>query len=111
MPSQILRSLDDDARDAQTVGERLELHAFDSDRQRHADLLAPLGPDLVGLNLLTAIGRRPLLVSGQDGVVRVPAALRVLDAHLDLAGVRAFLLYTAVSLRLAPHLIHAVCRQ
>src|SRR5207237_4174019 len=89
MPSEVLRSLDDDAGDPQSVRKRLELDALHPDRERHTDLLAPLGSDLVRLHFLAAIGRGTDLISGEDEVVKMPEVVRVLDAELDLAGPRS----------------------
>src|SRR5207249_7674822 len=86
--SDLLRSLDDDAGDPQSVRKRLELDALHPDRKRHTDLLAPLGSDLVRLHFLAAIGRGTDLISGEDEVVKMPEVVRVLDAELELAGPR-----------------------
>src|SRR5438128_840981 len=88
VPAEVLRPLDDDARDPEPVGERLELDALHANRQRDADLLAPLRSDLVRLDVFTPIGRRTDQVALPDQVVQVPQVVRVLDADLDLPGLR-----------------------
>ncbi len=86
--SEVLRSLDDDAGDAQAVRESLELDPFDADRQRDADFLSPFGSDLVRLHLFPAVGRCADQVPGEDEVMEMPQVVRVLHTDLDLPRLR-----------------------
>src|SRR5207247_9143482 len=88
MPTEVLRSLDDDARDPESVGKCLELDSFDSDRERNADLLPALRSNLVRLYLLPSGRGGSNQVPGKQEVVEVPKVIGILDAHLDLPRLR-----------------------
>src|SRR5207247_6908420 len=88
MPTEVLRSLDDDARETESVGKCLELDSFDSDRERNADLLPALRSNLVRLYLLPPGRRSADEVSWEEEVMEMPKVIGILDAHLDLPRLR-----------------------
>jgi len=88
MATQVLRPLDDHARDPDAVGERLELDPLDPDRERDADLLPAFRPDLVRLHFLPTGRGGAHQVPGEQEVVEMPQVIRVLHAQLDLPRLR-----------------------
>src|SRR5437879_11932385 len=84
MPTEVLQSLDDDARNSEAVGKCLELDSLDADRQRDADLLPSLRSDLVRLYLLPSGRGGANQVPGKPQVVEVPKVIGVLHAEFDL---------------------------
>ena len=72
MPSEILRSLNDDSGEAEAVGEGLELDTFHADCEGDTDFLAPLRADLVRLHLFAAVRRGAYGISGEDQVMEMP---------------------------------------
>src|SRR3972149_6937781 len=88
MPSEVLRTLHDDARSADPIGKGLEFDFVRPEGQGHADLFAPFRPDLVGLDLFSSMRRGADEIPRQDEVVEMPEVVRVLPAPLDFPRLR-----------------------
>src|SRR3989304_3457162 len=88
MPAVIQRALHDDPDDPKAVREGLELDVVHANREGDADLLAPLGTELVRFHLLPAVRGGADEIPWLDQVVQMPEVVWVLHAELDLARLR-----------------------